>query len=213
MSSIARNWWDNKFSKWQNVMSCDISTSMLERRHGQALKTMATARLYWSALYFAIAVSLIGKVPQGSVVAIFIVVAVGLLTSLFYCKVVARFPSVVSSWLLMSITIDILMLSWSIYSFGEFRTYKTVAYLMYFMLLELSTRTDDVDVVKYAVFVWFASYTAIVIDSLAIGSITLTSITGEMTTDGVSLINIALRYLLTGIYAYFLIDGVKRRTQ
>ncbi len=156
-------------------------------------------RLLITLLYFAVAFAIRKELPVHSLNAIIIVSGINLLYGIVVFFALRR-PEPPHWIKYPSITIDILLLSIVIYSFGTFRTFKTEAYLLYFLWIGLSTlrfsplltlASGLLSLGSYAFITWLA------IDS---NSIVLGTITEEFTSEKVSDLNIGLRMLFLTSY-------------
>ncbi|MES9940708.1 MAG: GGDEF domain-containing protein [Candidatus Thiodiazotropha sp. 6PLUC2] len=94
-----------------------------------------------------------------------------------------------------SISIDIILLSIVIYSFGSFRSFKTEAFLLYYLWIGLSTLRFSPRLTFTAGALSTLSYLLIVWLAINNNTIELGTITEEFTSDRVSSLNIILRLL------------------
>lgn len=156
-------------------------------------------RLLLTFLYFAVAFAIRNELPPHSFNAIVIAATI----NLFYGLVVfiALRKRAPPTWIKYpSIAIDILLLSIVIYSFGTFRSFKTEAFLLYFLWIGLSTlRFSPLLTLAAGVLSLFA-YILITWNAIATNSIVLGTITDEFTSEKVSSLNIGLRLLFLSAY-------------
>ena len=156
-------------------------------------------RLLLTFLYFAVTLSIYNELPTHSLNAILIAACINLLfgVAVYFAL---RKPDPPTWIKYPSISIDILLLSIVIYSFGTFRSFKSEAFLLYFLWIGLST-------LRYSPLLTLASglmsvFAYVLITWLAItgGSIELGTITEEFTSEKVSGINIALKLIFLAVY-------------
>ncbi|MCU7917222.1 MAG: diguanylate cyclase [Candidatus Thiodiazotropha sp. (ex Epidulcina cf. delphinae)] len=157
-------------------------------------------RLLFTFLYFAVGFSIRNELPAHSFNAIIIASLINLCYGIFvYFKL--RDPNPPGWIKYPSISIDILLLSIVIYSFGTFRTFKTEAFLLYYLWIGLSTLRFSPRLTLAAGLLSIGAYLVIVLLALGGNTIQLGTITDEFTTERVSGINIVLRLLFLSVFA------------
>ncbi len=157
------------------------------------------ARLLFTFLYFAVAFGIRNELPPHSLHAIVIAASVNLLYGILVFFLQRRDDP--PTWIKYpSIIIDILLLSIVIYSFGTFRSFKTVAFLLYFLWIGLSTLRFSPLLTLAAGLLSLFAYGLITWMAVSSQSITLGTITEEFTSERVSSLNIALRLLFLMAY-------------
>lgn len=187
-------------------MSCRIDDrGMLEN-----LSLIARTRMVWSLLYIAIAFSIKSSIPIVSFYAIIAVGIIGLISSLFFCRVIAKYPRFVRSFAYMSVVIDVIVLTYGIYQFGTYRTHKTEAYLMYFLMFEIASWNKDIDTMKIVITTWALGYVLTAYHTLMYDNVILGDITDSFTTEAISIENIVIKFILTGIVAFYVYKRVER---
>jgi diguanylate cyclase (GGDEF)-like protein len=157
------------------------------------------ARLLFTLLYFGVVVGVHDELPTQSLNAI--VIAASL--NLFYGVVVffvLRGPNPPTWIKYPSIAIDILLLSIVIYAFGSFRSFKTEAFLLYYLWIGLSTLRFSPRLTLAAGLLSLSAYSLITWIALSSETIVLGTITDEFTSHKVSGINIVLKLLFLSTY-------------
>ncbi|MCU7906165.1 MAG: diguanylate cyclase [Candidatus Thiodiazotropha sp. (ex Epidulcina cf. delphinae)] len=157
-------------------------------------------RLLFTFLYFAVGFGIRNELPAHSFNAIIIASLTNFCYGVFiFFKL--RDPNPPGWIKYPSISIDILLLSIVIYSFGTFRTFKTEAFLLYYLWIGLSTLRFSPRLTLAACLLSISAYLIIVLVALNGNTILLGSITDEFTTERVSGINIVLRLLFLSVFA------------
>ncbi len=157
------------------------------------------ARLLITLLYFAVAFAIRKELPAHSLNAIVFVSCINLLYGVVVFFTLRR-PEPPAWIKYPSITIDILLLSIVIYSFGTFRTFKTEAFLLYFLWIGLSTLRFSPLLTLSSGLLSLCSYSLITWLAIDSHSIVLGTITEEFTSEKVSDLNIGLRLLFLSSY-------------
>lgn len=157
-------------------------------------------RILFTFLYFAVAFTIRKELPAHSLHAIVIASVVN-----FVYGVVAYFilrGDNPPGWIKYpSISIDILLLSIVIYSFGTFRSFKTEAFLLYYLWIGLSTLRFSPRLTLAAGVLSIGAYLSIVAIALYSGTIELGTITEGFTSTRVSRLNIALKLVFLSVFA------------
>jgi diguanylate cyclase (GGDEF)-like protein len=156
-------------------------------------------RLLLTFLYFAVAFAIRNELPPHSFYAIVIAATINLLYGLVvFFALRKRAPP---TWIKYpSIAIDILLLSIVIYSFGTYRSFKTEAFLLYFLWIGLSTLRFSPLLTLAAGILSLFAYILITWNAIATNSIVLGTITDEFTSEKVSSLNIGLRLMFLSAY-------------
>ncbi|MCU7914791.1 MAG: GGDEF domain-containing protein [Candidatus Thiodiazotropha sp. (ex Gloverina cf. vestifex)] len=156
-------------------------------------------RLLFTFLYFAVAFGIQNELPAHS----FQAIIVASLMNLFYAIAVYfilknQHPP---TWIKYpSISIDIILLSVVIYSFGTFRSFKTEAFLLYYLWIGLSTLRFSPRLTLAAGLLSIGAYLIMTFAAIDSQSITLGTITDEFTSERVSAINIVLRLVFLSAF-------------
>ncbi len=181
-------------AKNSNAVSKEELRALLRQEEQKSERYANYARLLLTLLYFAIAVGIRNQLPPHSLHAILIAALLNLLYGLLILKALhgPKHPNWVKY---PSISIDILLLSIVIYSFGSFRTFKTEAFLLYFLWIGLSTLRFTPWLTLAAGLLSLFSYGLIVFLAIDGHSIELGTITDEFISPRVSLVNVVLRLL------------------
>ncbi|MCU7932717.1 MAG: GGDEF domain-containing protein [Candidatus Thiodiazotropha sp. (ex Codakia rugifera)] len=156
-------------------------------------------RLLLTFLYFAVGFGIRNELPEHSFNAIIIASLINLCYGIFvYFKLKDLNPP---SWIKYpSVSIDIILLSIVIYSFGTFRTFKTEAFLLYYLWIGLSTLRFSPRLTLATGLLSISAYLLIIVIALNTNTITLGSITEEFISDRVSTINIILRIVFLSAF-------------
>lgn len=156
-------------------------------------------RLLFTFLYFAVAFGIRDELPEHSLHAIIIASVVNFIYGVFvYFMIRGDHPP---NWIKYpSISIDILLLSLVIYSFGTFRSFKTEAFLLYYLWIGLSTLRFSPRLTLVAGLLSIGAYLTIVMIALGNGNIELGTITEGFTTTKVSTINTVLKLIFLSVF-------------
>jgi diguanylate cyclase (GGDEF)-like protein len=175
------------------VSSKELQTLLLEEER-KSERYANYIRLLLTALYFGVAFGIKKELPIESFNAIFIASLVNLVYGLYIYKELKgpRNPYWVKY---SSISIDILLLSLVIYSFGTYRTFKNEAFLLYFLWMALSTLRFSPLLTLTAGLLCISSYVSIVLLALNAQTIELGSISQDYISEKVSIVNILLRLI------------------
>lgn len=157
------------------------------------------ARFLFTFLYFGVLLAIHNELPARSINAIVIAASVNLLYGIVVSFLLRR-PDPPEWIKYPSILIDIVLLSVVIYAFGGFRSFKTEAFLLYYLWIGLSTLRFSPSLTLAAGLLSIFAYTLISWIAIASDSIVLGSITDEFTSDKVSSLNIVLRLLFLSVY-------------
>lgn len=157
------------------------------------------ARILFSFLYLTAGFTLRGEIPVHSFDVIIIAALINLLYGiLVFFELRKEAPA---SWIKYpSVTIDIVLLSLVLYAFGTYRTFKTEAFLLYYLWIGLATLRFSPGLTLLAGILSMGLYFGISCLAITTGSIELGSITDEFTTHRVSQSNIVLRLVFLGVF-------------
>ncbi|MGD8588321.1 MAG: GGDEF domain-containing protein [Chromatiales bacterium] len=157
------------------------------------------ARIFLSFLYFVAGFTIRPEIPEQS----FHVIVVAALINLLYGLVVffglrketpprwIKYPSVI---------IDVILLSLVLYAFGSYRTFKSEAFLLYYLWIGLATLRFSPALTLVAGILSLSLYFGIACLAILDGTIQLGTITDEFTTPMVSQTNIVLRLVFLAIF-------------
>ena len=173
--------------------------ALLQHEERKSERYANYARLLFTVLYFAVVLAIHEELPSHSLYAIVIAAGVNLLygVAIFF---VLRRPNPPAWIKYPSIAIDILLLSIVIYAFGSFRSFKTEAFLLYYLWIGLSTLRFSPRLTLATGLLSLFAYGLITWSAISSGSIQLGTITDEFTTEKVSGLNIVLRLLFLSAY-------------
>ncbi len=172
---------------------------LLQQEEQKSERYANYARLLLTFLYFAVAFGIRNELPAHSLHAIIIAAGINLFYGILVFFLLRREDP--PTWIKYpSIIIDILLLSIVIFSFGTFRSFKTEAFLLYFLWIGLSTLRFSPLLTLAAGLLSLFAYGLITWTAISSHSITLGTITEEFTSERVSSLNIALRLLFLSAY-------------
>ncbi|MES9837132.1 MAG: GGDEF domain-containing protein [Candidatus Thiodiazotropha sp.] len=156
-------------------------------------------RLLLTFLYFAVAFSIRGELPAHSFNAIILASLINLCYGIFvYFKLQSANPP---NWIKYpSVSIDILLLSIVIYSFGTYRTFKTEAFLLYYLWIGLSTLRFSPMLTLASGLLSIGAYLGIIGLALHGQSIELGTITEGFVSERVSSVNIVLKLVFLSAF-------------
>ncbi len=156
-------------------------------------------RILFSFLYLSIGLTIRSEIPVNSFDVIVIAALINLLYGLLvFFELRKEAPA---SWIKYpSITIDIVLLSLVLYAFGTYRTFKTEAFLLYYLWIGLATLRFSPGLTLLAGILSMGLYFGIACLAIMQQTIELGTITDEFTTYRVSQSNIVLRLMFLGIF-------------
>jgi diguanylate cyclase (GGDEF)-like protein len=156
-------------------------------------------RILLSFLYFAIGLAIVDEIPQHSFDIIMLAALINLLFSLLvYIALRKTIPTI---WIKYpSVIIDIILLSLVIYAFGTYRTFKTEAFLLYYLWIGLAVLRFSPGLTLLAGLLSLSLYFGIACLAIMQGSIELGTITDEFTSTSVSQTNIILRLIFLALF-------------
>jgi diguanylate cyclase (GGDEF)-like protein len=158
------------------------------------------ARLLFSFLCFAVVLAIHKELPAHSTKVIILAAS----TNLFYGIAIfflLRRPAPPAWIKYLSIAIDIVLLSLVIYAFGTFRSFKTEAFLLYYLWIGFSTLRFSPRLTLAAGLLSIFAYALVAWIAISNETIVLGTITDEFISDKVSNLNIALRLLFLSVFA------------
>ncbi|MES9823019.1 MAG: GGDEF domain-containing protein [Candidatus Thiodiazotropha endolucinida] len=157
------------------------------------------ARLLLTFLYFAVGLGIRQELPVHSFNAIISASLINLIYGIFvFFKLKDPNPP---SWIKYpSVSIDILLLSIVIYSFGTFRTFKTEAFLLYFLWIGLSTLRFSPILTLVSGLLSIGAYLLIFALAIHDQTIVLGTITEEFVSERVSNVNIILKLVFLSAF-------------
>ncbi len=170
----------------------------IEEEKGE--KVINWARIALSGLYFILGFLLGPEVPPMSRAAIFAGGAASLLYAAFthynihYGKLTLAMKTIGSVF-------DILIVTTALYQFGGYRTFKTEAFLLYFIWIGLVNLRFSPRLTILASVTAFFLYTALAALAAFTGNIRIGSLTDSYTSEAVSLVTIGLKLLFLSLYS------------
>ena len=173
--------------------------SLLQHEERKSERYANHARLLFTVLYFAVVLAIHDELPAHSLIAIIVAASINLLYGVVIFFVLRR-PDPPAWIKYPSIAVDILLLSIVIYAFGTFRSFKTEAFLLYYLWIGLSTLRFSPPLTLAAGLLSILAYSLITWHAVSSGSIVLGTITDEFTSQKVSGLNITLRLLFLTAY-------------
>ncbi|RLJ16323.1 GGDEF domain-containing protein [bacterium endosymbiont of Escarpia laminata] len=157
------------------------------------------ARILFTFLYFLAGFSIRNEIPESSFIAIISASLVNLIYGILLHIHLKRDRHI---WWLkyLSVTIDILLLSIVLYAFGTYRTFKSEAFLLYYLWIGLATIRFSPRLTLLSGVLSIGLYLLIVILAISRGTIELGTISEDFTTPLVSGSNIALRVIFLAFF-------------
>lgn len=157
------------------------------------------ARLLFTLLYFAVTYAISDELPDHSLQAIVIAAGINLFYGIAVLFLLRRADP--PTWIKYpSIAIDIILLSIVIFAFGSFRSFKSEAFLLYFLWIGLSTLRFSPRLTLAAGLLSIGAYALIAWTAIHQQTVVLGTITEEFTSARVSGLNIGLRLLFLAAY-------------
>lgn len=156
-------------------------------------------RILLSFLYLGTGFAIRQEIPQHSFDVIVTAALINLLYGLVvYFQLRKEHPP---TWIKYpSVTIDIVLLSLVLYAFGSYRTFKSEAFLLYYLWIGLATLRFSPGLTLLAGILSVGLYFGIACLAIVNGTVQLGSITDEFTSHLVSQTNIVLRLIFLGIF-------------
>lgn len=109
----------------------------------------------------------------------------------------------------LSVFVDIFLISLVMWAFGTYRTFKTEAFLLYYVWIALATMRLSVRLTIFAGVLSLACYVSLVFIALVMGTIELGTISESFTSSRVSMQNQVLRILYMSIVIFALTYGAR----
>lgn len=167
---------------------------------------------YWrlgiSLLFFAVTAGVSKEVPRFSVMVLASGSVLYLAFSLFMLFYL-RAGKYNRKLKYVSVCFDILMTTVCMWAFGSYRTFKTEAFLLYFMWIALATMRLSERLTVFAGMLSLACYVSLVLLALITGSVTTGTISESFVSPKISLANQVLRVLYTSIVIFALTYGAR----
>ena len=158
------------------------------------------ARIFFTFIYLGIGLSIKDQLPQKS----FDFLVAGTAINFLYALIVLFITRNAHhyTWLkYISTTLDVVVLSVFIYAIGSFRTFKTEAYLLYFVWIGLATIRFSPRLTLLTGLSSLLAYFTIVLVALSNRTIELGTITDSFTSPKVSLVNVLLQLVFLSMFA------------
>lgn len=182
-----------------NAQSSEIIHDLFIREEQKSEKYANYARLLFTVLYIIAGISIKKEIPEHS---FNILIALSVL-NLFYGAVVFviirknhYFP-----WLkYLSVIMDIIILSSFLYSIGTYRTFKTEAFMLYYLWIALATIRFSPKLTAIAGILTLSLFTAITMLAAYNETVQFGSITESFTTQMISSDNLVLRLIFLTVF-------------
>ncbi|MCK4714507.1 MAG: hypothetical protein KAT35_02955, partial [Candidatus Aenigmarchaeota archaeon] len=109
----------------------------------------------------------------------------------------------------LSVFVDISLITIVMWAFGTFRTFKTEAFLLYYVWIALATMRLSVKLTIFSGILSLVCYTTMVVTALVMGTIETGTITESFISPKVSMQNQVLRIMYMSIVIYALTYGAR----
>ncbi len=158
-----------------------------------------TARLFFTMLYVATAFGIKDELPPLSFKVVLVASFVNFVNVIFTSIYLKRKKYV---WWIkyFSVGLDVLLLSIFIYTIGTYRTFKTTAFLIYYLWIGMSVIRLSPKLTIFTGVLSVASYLFIAVLAVSSGSIELGTITEGFTSSKVSMANILIRLIFLSAF-------------
>lgn len=157
------------------------------------------ARILFTLIYIGAGFAIKQEVPETSFLFIMVAASINLLYAVIVFFLTRKGHH--HKWLkYLSVSVDIILLSLFIYTIGTFRTFKTEAFLLYFLWIGLATIRFSPKLTTIIGLLSISAYIAITVLALVNQTIELGTITDSFTTSKVSLTNIIMKLLFLGVF-------------
>ena len=158
-----------------------------------------TARLFFTMLYVTTAFGIKDELPLLSFKVVLVASFVNLVNVIFITVYLRRKKYV---WWIkyFSVGLDVLLLSIFIYTIGTYRTFKTTAFLIYYLWIGMSVIRLSPKLTIFTGILSIASYLLITVLAVSSGSIELGTITEGFTSSKVSMANILIRLVFLSAF-------------
>jgi len=157
------------------------------------------ARFFFSFLYFTVGFGIKEQIPDSSFTFLIAGATVNLLFSFVVYFITKK--NVHYEWLkYLSTALDVIVLSLFIYSIGTYRSFKTEAFLLYFVWVGLATIRFSPKLTLITGTSSVLSFLLITLLALNDQTIALGTITEAFTTEKISLANIAMKLIFLSMF-------------
>ena len=157
------------------------------------------ARILFTLVYLGAGFAVKNEVPEAS----FLIIMIGASVNLLYGIIVFFITrnNRHYRWLkYLSVSVDVILLSIVIYSIGTFRTFKTEAFLLYFLWVGLATIRFSPKLTLITGLLSIFSYFVITVLAVVNQTIELGTITDSFTTSKVGLTNIIMQMVFLSMF-------------
>lgn len=157
------------------------------------------ARILFTLVYLGAGFAVKKEVPEAS----FLIIMIGASVNLLYGIIVFFITrnNRHYGWLkYVSVSVDVILLSIIIYTIGTFRTFKTEAFLLYFLLVGLATIRFSPKLTLITGLLSIFSYFVITVLAVVNQTIELGTITDSFTTSKVGLTNIIMQMVFLSMF-------------
>lgn len=151
-------------------------------------------RLGLSVFFFAITKIVSPEIPATSTITLYSGSLIYMLFSAFMFFFLRR-GKYSSGVKYINLLIDVLLITGIIWMFGTFRTFKTEAFLLYFMWIALGSMRFSLGLTMFAGGLCVGGYLLIILAGLSLGTVDTGTITESFTTEKVSLLNQAVKVI------------------
>jgi len=163
-------------------------------------------RLGLSFFFLAITRIISPEIPHRSIIVLYSGSSIYMLYSCFMFFYLRK-GGYTSGLKYYNLFVDILLLTGIIWMFGTFRTFKTEAFLLYFMWIALGSMRFSLGLTLFAGGLCVGGYLLVIYFGLSLGTIETGTITDSFTTEKVSLLNQAVKVIYLALVALGLSYG------
>ncbi len=157
------------------------------------------ARFFFTFVYVGVGFGIKSEVPLNSFNFLLIAASINLFYALFVFYITRRGQHY--RWLkYLSTTLDVVVLSVFIYTIGTFRSFKTEAYLLYFLWVALATIRFSPKLTFITGLFSLLSYFLVIVLALSNNTIELGTITESFTTSKVSLTAVTMQMVFLSMF-------------
>ncbi len=183
-------------------MNSDVSKAIQELflvEEAKSERYANCARLFFTVLYVVTAFGIKNELPQLSFKVVLCASFVNFVNVVFTFIYLKRKKYV---WWIkyFSVGLDVLLLSIFIYTIGTYRTFKTTAFLIYYLWIGMSVIRLSPKLTVFTGILSVASYLLITVLAVSSGSIELGTITEGFTSSKVSMANILIRIIFLSAF-------------
>ena len=157
------------------------------------------ARILFTLVYLGAGFAVKNEVPEAS----FLIIMIGASVNLLYGIIVLFITRNNHHYVCLkyvSVIVDVILLSIIIYTIGTFRTFKTEAFLLYFLLVGLATIRFSPKLTLITGLLSIFSYFVITVLAVVNQTIELGTITDSFTTSKVGLTNIIMQMVFLSMF-------------